>query len=69
MGVVFKKFFQCYIMPINRVGRWGVGGQANRVVVNEEWERGEIVMCIAIPDTSIRGGSKGGSWGSADPPF
>ena len=29
------------------------GGQAKRAVVNEEWERGEIVMCIAIPDTSI----------------
>ena len=32
--------------------RW-VGGQAKRAVVNEEWRRGEIVMCIAVPDTSI----------------
>ena len=35
-------------MPIN----W-VGGQAKWAVVNEEWERGEIVICIAVPNTSI----------------
>ena len=29
------------------------GGQAKWVVVNEEWERGEIVMCIAVLDTSL----------------
>ena len=28
----------------------GVGGQAKWAVVNEVWERGEIVMCIAVPD-------------------
>ena len=31
----------------------GVGGQAKQAVVNEVWERGEIVMCIAVPDTCI----------------
>ena len=30
-----------------------MGGQAKQAVVNEEWERGDIVMCIAVPDTSI----------------
>ena len=35
-------------------GGWvGAGGQAKWAVVNEEWKRGEIVMCIAVPDTSI----------------
>ena len=46
-------FFQCYIVSINWVGGRGVGRQAKQAVVNEEWERGEIVMCIAVPDTSI----------------
>ena len=32
---------------------WGVSGQAKQAVVNEVWKRGEIVMCIAVPDTSI----------------
>ena len=32
------------------VGGWGTGGQAKQAVVNEVWERGEIVMCIAVPD-------------------
>ena len=30
-----------------------MGRQAKRAVVNEVWERGEIVMCIAVPDTCI----------------
>ena len=46
----FEDFFQHYITPINWVGGWGVGGQAKRAV-NEVWERGEIVMCIAVSDT------------------
>ena len=31
----------------------GVGEQVKWAVVNEEWERGDIVMCITVPDTSI----------------
>ena len=31
----------------------GQAGQAKWAVVNEVWERGEIVMCIAVPDMSI----------------
>ena len=31
----------------------GAGRQAKRAVVNEEWERDEIVTCITVPDTSI----------------
>ena len=46
-------FFQRYIEPINQVGGQGAGGQAKQAVVNEVWERGEIVMCIAILDTCI----------------
>ena len=31
-----------------------MGGEwAKQAVVNEEWERGKIVMCIAVPDMSI----------------
>ena len=48
----FEDFFQHYIAPINWVGGWGAGGQAKRAV-NEVWERGEIVMCIAVSDTCI----------------
>ena len=40
--------FQCYIAVINWVGRRGVGRQAKQAVVNEVWERGEIVMCITL---------------------
>ena len=35
------------------MGGQGAGGQAKQAVVNEVWERGEIVMCIAVPDTCI----------------
>ena len=35
------------------MGGWRAGGQAKQAVVNEVWKRGEIVMCIAVPDTSI----------------
>ena len=45
--------FQRYIVPINQVVGGGVGGQAKWAVVNKVWERGEIVMCIAVPDTCI----------------
>ena len=31
----------------------GAGRQAKQAVVNEVWERGEIVMCITVPDTYI----------------
>ena len=44
-----KYFFQCYIVPTNRVGE----GQEKQAVVKEKWERGEIVICIAVPATSI----------------
>ena len=53
LGCGFSKtvVFQRYIAPINWVGGWGwVDKQAKRAVVNE---RGEIVMCIAVPDTCI----------------
>ena len=40
-------------MPNNWVGGQGVGRQAKRPVVNEVWKRGEIVMCIAVPNTCI----------------
>ena len=30
-----------------------VGGQVKWAVINGQWERGEIAMCIAVPDTSI----------------
>ena len=55
----------CYIVPINRffffsahqLGGWAGGRQASEVavvnMVNEVWERGEIVMCIAVPDKCI----------------
>ena len=53
-GCGFSKIvFQCYIAPIDRWGGVGWGRQAKQAVVNKEWERGEIVMCIAVPDTSI----------------
>ena len=32
---------------------WVGRGQAKQGVVNEMWERGEIVMCITVPDTCI----------------
>ena len=44
-------FFQRYIAPINWVGGRGAGGQGKWAVVNKVWERGEIVMCIVVPDT------------------
>ena len=51
--MVFEdSFFQRYIAPINRVGGRGAGGQAKRAV-NQVWERGEIVMSIAVPDRCI----------------
>ena len=43
-------FFSVTLRP--SLGGW-VGRQAKRAVVNEVWERGEIVMCIAIPDMCI----------------
>ena len=38
MGVVFE-FFSALHYAHHGVGGWGVGRQAKRVVVNEEWER------------------------------
>ena len=35
------------------MGGQGAGGQVKQAVVNEVWERGEIVMCIAVPDMCI----------------
>ena len=47
-------FFSVTLHPsIWWVGGGLAGGQAKRTVVNEEWERGEIVMCITVPDASI----------------
>ena len=51
LGVVFRIVFSA-LHCAHQPGRW-VGGQAKRAVVNEVWERGEIVMCIAVPDTCI----------------
>ena len=48
-------FFSVTLCPLTGWvgGGRGVGGQAKQAVVNEEWERGETVMCIAVPDMSI----------------
>ena len=35
------------------MGGWGAGRQAKQAVVNEVWERGEIVMYITVPDMCI----------------
>ena len=46
-------FFKIVFSALHWVGGWGVARQAKQAVVNEEWERGDIVMCIAVPDMSI----------------
>ena len=46
-------FEDSFFSVTSRPSTGWVGGQAKRAVVNEVWERGEIVMCIAVPDTCI----------------
>ena len=50
MWLLEDSFFSITLHPSTR---WGAGRQVKRAVVNEVWERGEIVMCIAVPDTCI----------------
>ena len=50
----FEDFFSvlhCAHQPSGWVGVEWASKAGNRV--NEVWERGEIVLCIAVPDTCI----------------
>ena len=51
--MVFQRYFSL-LHCAHQLGGWGrVGKQIKVGSSNEEWERGEIVMYIAVPDTSI----------------